>query len=434
MSVVIAFEEDGPCRKKLTIEVPLPAVEAEMGRVIRDYAKRVRLPGFRVGKAPVAVVRQRFREEIERDVVERLMPRYWKQAEAEKSLEPLLPPHVEDVQLRDGEPMVFTASVDTRPPIELGDLDGFELPERETEPGEAEVVEALTDLRRAHASWVPVERPAARGDLVLGRAREVGEDGELHGDERPVEVEVGGEGVPEDLTLALTGVTAGRTVEHVREHHGGHGGEADHTHKHTFRIEVTAVKERELPELDDELAGRIGTFENVGELRQALVDRLRFQKQAVRRRDRERALLEQLRARYPIALPERVVEQEERNLLQEYAEALASQGVDVEKAPIDWGEVGRDLKPQAERRVHVRLLLDAVADARALKLDEAEFERFLTGLAAHRKKTAFAMRQELAETGRLQTVRQQLLREQAIRLLLGEGPDAGAAVTEVGET
>jgi len=420
MSVVIAFEEDGPCRKRLKIEVPQPAVEAELGRVIKDYARRVRLPGFRPGKVPLPVVKKRFHDEIEKEVLDRLMPRYWKQAEAEKSLEPLLPPQVEDVQLHEGQPMTFTATVEVRPEITIGDLDGFELPEREVEPTDDEVDEALLDLRRGYSDWKTVERPAARGDRVRGKAQELDAEGADDGEARPLVVEVGAEGFPEDLSLALTGAVAGRQVEYVAKHEAGQHGEGSDAHEHRYRIAVEAVEERELPELDDAFAAKVGTFSDAAALRKAVSDRLRFQKTAMLRRERERALLEQLQTRYPVALPAGVVEQEERGLLQEYAESMASQGIDVERAQIDWEGVGRNLKPQAERRVHSRLLLDAIADARDVKLDEAEFERFLTGLAAHRKKTTFAVRQELADSGRLQSVRQQLRREQTLRQLLGD--------------
>ena len=121
MSVVLSLEDVGPCRKQLRVEVPAPAVEAETERVIREYGQRVRLPGFRKGKVPVELVRRRFAKDIEQEVKERLLPRYWKQAQAESAIEPLLPPEVDEVaELEPGLPLTFTATVETRPRIELG--------------------------------------------------------------------------------------------------------------------------------------------------------------------------------------------------------------------------------------------------------------------------------------------------------------------------
>jgi len=189
MSVVIAYEDAGPWRKKLTIEVPAPAVDAEVGRVVKSLGKGIRLPGFRPGKAPASLIVKRFPEEVKQKVAERLVPRYWHQAEAEKGLDPLLPPSFEDYELEPGKPLTLVASVETRPEVELGDLSGFDLPQEPTEPTAAEVDEALEELRRQHATWVPVERAAAGGDLVIGTVI----DGD--GERRPAQVEIGAAGV-----------------------------------------------------------------------------------------------------------------------------------------------------------------------------------------------------------------------------------------------
>src|SRR3954453_22242107 len=167
MSVVLSLQDVGPCRKQLKVEVPAPAVEAETQRVVRDYGQKVRLPGFRQGKVPAELVRRRFAKEIDQEVKERLLPRYWKQAQAESSIEPLLPPEVDEVKdLQPGEPLTFTATVETRPHIELRNIKDFDLPNPSTDPGTVEVEDTLEDLRKQMAPWVPVERPAARGDQV----------------------------------------------------------------------------------------------------------------------------------------------------------------------------------------------------------------------------------------------------------------------------
>lgn len=427
MSVVVAYEEESACRRKLTVEVPQPAVEAEMGRVVGDFRRKARIPGFRSGKVPEAVIRKRYRQEIDQEVIERLMPRYWQQAQAEKSLDPLLPPEIEKVELHEGAPMTFVATVEIRPQIVIGSLDGFDLPDRPVEPSEAELQEALDELRRMRAEWKPVARPAAHGDQVVGTAVVV-EGGEPQGEEHPMQVEVGGRGVPEEVTLALTGATAGREVTLRRQ-----VGEGDDAHELVHRVTVREVRERELPELDDEFAKGFGDFASADGLRDAVRQRLVHERSATLRRDRETALLDQLRERHPLDLPERVVEREEEGLLREYAETLAARGVDLEGGQIDWQALQGQLRPQAEKRVHARLLLDAVAEHRGLKLDEREFEAFLSRLAASRQQSAFALRQELSSAGRIQSVRQQLLREQTIRHLLGDAaPDAASTAPDDG--
>lgn len=422
MSVVTSFEDVGPCRKKLTIEVPGPAVEAEIGRVVDGFKRQVALPGFRKGKVPTSLVRKRFREDIEREVADRLVPRYWHQAQAEKNLDPLMPPQVEELEIAAGEPMTFTAVVEIRPDVTIGELGEFELPEGDAEPTEDEKDDALSNLRRRHATWKTVDRGAAQGDMVIGlmhpldAAKAEGEDGDDEAEPapEPLHVELGGQGVEEELTLALTGLKAGQNTEYAKRHE--HEGE---THEHKFRIEVEEVQESELPELDDELAEKFG-FDSAEDLTSGVVDNLRSNKERDLRSQREKALLEQLRERYPLELPVGVVEHESEQMLQDTMHRLAGQGLDIDKVGIDWQKMIGDMKPQAEQRVHERLILDALAGHLEIQLDENEFERFLMMAAAERKMSSQALRQQLSENGRLEPLRQQLMREQTVRRLLGD--------------
>lgn len=438
MSVVTSFEDVGPCRKKMTIEVPAPAVEAEIGRVVDGFRRQVSIPGFRKGKVPSSLIRKRFREDIESEVADRLVPRYWHQAQAEKSLDPLLPPQIEDLKIEADQPLTFTAVVEVRPEIPIGEIAEFELPKGETEPGEDEKEDALRNLRRRHASWTNVERGAARGDMVIGLMHNLDTPGEKASADdsddtaaddtdageqasempapapEPLHVELGAPGVEEELNLALTGLTAGQNTEYVRRHE--HEGE---THEHKFRIEVEEVKEPDLPELDDELAEKFG-FDSAAELESAVLDNLRSTKAQDLRSKRQKALLEELRKRYPAELPLGVVEHESEQMLQETMQRLSDQGIDIDQMGIDWQKVTGDMRPQAEERVHERLVLDAIAAHLQLKLDESEFERFLAMAAAERRMSSQVLRQQLSENGRLEPLRAKLLRDQTVRHLLGE--------------
>jgi len=438
MSVVLSLEDVGPCRKQIKVEVPAPAVEAETQRVVRDYGQKVRLPGFRQGKVPSELVRRRFAKEIDQEVKERLLPRYWKQAQAESSLEPLLPPEVDEVsELLPGEPLTFVATVETRPRIELRNIDSFDLPDPEVDPGTMEIEETIDNIRKQMSEWVTVDRPASRGDQLNLQVTTVGSA--EHPEERtdPVTVEVGDPQVWEELSLAVQGLSAGQetTFERRHEHPAAEEGGAPEVHEQKFRVRVDEVKERDLPPLDDAFAAKVNpelaTFEA---LREAVVVRLRQQKDEQRREARHQALLDQLRDRHPIDLPQGVVRREVEGMVQDYAENLSRRGVDVEKAHIDWGRVGEEMAPMAEKRVHARLLLDAVADHRELAVTEEEFERTLAVLARAQGVSTPVLRRKLDEDGRLTSLRSQLRREKTIRTLLGEpdeeAPAASGLITE----
>jgi len=442
MSVVVSLQDVGPCRKQLTVEVPAPAVEAETQRVIQEYGRRAKIPGFRQGKVPAHVVRKRFAKDIEQEVIERLLPRYWRQAQAESSIDPLLPPELaEDPQLLPGEPFTFTTLVEVRPQIELRNIKDFELPDPGIEPAGAEVDEKIDELRKQLSEWAPVERSAGRGDLVVAEITELtpalhAPEGEQPGDEpktETVQVEVGDERVWEELSTVLQGMSAGQSATFERHEEAVQHGDHEHPARdRKFRIAVTAVKERDLPPLDDEFAKRVGAdFETVDQLREAVMLRLRSVKRDERREQRQRALLDQLRERHPLELPQGVVKREVEGIVQDYAENLARRGVDVEHAGIDWNAMANDMLPLAEQRVHARLVLDAISDSESIQVTEEEFELTLAALARARNTSTPALRKSMDENGQLATLRSQLRRDKTIRHLLGEMPASTPAELEL---
>lgn len=425
MSVVTAIEDAGPCLKKLTIEIPKTAVEAESGRVVDEFSRKVRIPGFRPGKVPVAMVKKRFRQEIEKEVVDRLLPRYWKQAQAEKDIEPLIAPTVDDLKYEEGEPMVVTISVETRPEIALGDYRNFDLPAAAADPTAEDIDAQVEQLRRQQGRWLPVEREASRGDLVVADMKPIhdhhhDEEGHEPSTSRPIFVEIGADGSDEELSLALTGQKAGHTFRHRQQH--GHG---EHAHSHEFDVTVREVKEQSLPEVTDAWAKEIGDFDTVEELRAMVGRRLAERQQDDLRRRRENALLDQLRERHPLALPEGAVRQETERMMQTWAEQIAQQGANLEH--IDWEKLAGDFREPAEKRVHARLLLDAIARKDGIRLDESVFEGFLAAAASSQKTNSLALRQRLAEEGRLEGIRAQMLRDQTLSGLLGEKNEGDAA-------
>jgi len=437
MSVVLSLQDVGPCRKQLKVEIPAPAVEAETQRVVREYGQKARLPGFRQGKVPTELVRRRFAKDIDQEVKERLLPRYWKQAQAESSIDPLLPPEVDEVsELLPGEPLTFLATVETRPQIALGNTRDFDLPDPEVDPGTMEIEETIENIRKQMAEWVTVDRPAARGDRARLEVTALGSP--EHPEERtdPVQVEIGDPQVWPELSEALRGLSAGEeaTFERRHEHPAEEEGAAPVVHEQKFRARINEIQERDLAPLDDAFAAKVNPeIKSFEALREMVVQRLRQQKEDARREARHEALLDQLRERHPISLPQGVVRREVEGMVQEYAESLARRGVDVEKAPLDWNRVGEDMMPLAEKRVHARLLLDAVAEEQGIAVTEEEFERTLAMLARSQGVSTPGLRRKLYEDGRLAPLRTQLRREKTIRTLLGEAtetPDAPGLTTE----
>jgi trigger factor len=454
MSVLLSNEEVGPCRRALKIEVPEPAVEAESQRVIAEMRRGVQLPGFRKGKAPEAVVRKRYREEIEREVVDRLVPRYWLQAQDEAGLDPLLPPQVTDVHLHAGQPLTFLATVEVTPEIELRNLEDFDLPELDDNVSPAAVEEALNDTRRQRGTWHAIDREAARGDRVRLTVLETpgdsapaeaaesadaepteggsvaAEEGESATEprERSVEIEVGDPSVWEELSLAVTGLGAGKETEFTRQE-----GESEEATERRFKVRIEEVQELEMPPLDDDFAKSLGEFENVAALQHEVERQLTNAKRNDGRRQREGALLRQLAERHPFPLPEGVVDHEVRHMLEDYASNMMRRGIDPEKAGLDWQAMADQSRQQAETQVRVRLLLDAIAEQEGIEVSEDQFERTLAAVARQQGASAPALRKQLDEAGKLSGLRAQLRREAVVRHLLGEAPLAADARGPAGD-
>lgn len=197
---------------------------------------------------------------------------------------------------------------------------------------------------------------------------------------------------------------------------------------------VEAVRERDLPDLDDALAARFGEYSDLAALRQGVRGELRRGKESERRQQRERAMLDQLLARNPLALPQGVVDSEIEGMLKEYAQSLAGQGVDLEKVDLDWQGMAEQIRPQAERRVHARLVLDAVTSLEAIEVGEEDFEAALAAIGRAQRRSAVSVRQALDRSGNLAGFRAQLGREKAIKRLLGEAAEEQTAENQEADT
>ncbi|MYF97144.1 MAG: trigger factor [Holophagales bacterium] len=429
MTVVVSKRDVGVCRQEFEIEVPASEVDAEYLRVARDYRRRARIDGFRKGKAPLDLVRQRFAGAIGEDVSERLAPKYWRKASEEDGVQAMLPPSVAPVRAAPGEPLRFTVTVDVEPEVEIGDSRSFELPQPETDPSEAEIDELLEQVRLQRSTWVPVDRAAARGDRVRGRIHRAAMPGyvaEADAEEQQdqddhrgpathdIDLELGDERAWPELTDNLTGLSAGQKADFERTET-----EDDVERQRGYEIEVDEVLERKLPEVDDDWASSLAaTIETVDDLRRQLSDQVQAQKAEQAGQQRTDALLDQLRERYPVTLPEAVVERETLQMARSYANNLARQGFDFERQQLPWEQLMEEIRPQAEKRAHSSFLLDRIARDDGVEATAEDLERALEIMARGRNTNRGRLRRELEREGGLEMLRVELRRDRTVQALL----------------
>ncbi len=440
MSVVQSIEDKGPWTKELLIEVPASEVDAETAKLLKELRGQVRLPGFRNGKVPLSLVKSRFKADIEKEIIERLVPRYWEEAKKESDLDVLIAPRVEDVKVNDSEPMTFKAIVEVRPEIELDASRDFDLPAGEVLVGEAEVDEVIEKIQNDLATFEAVDRAASTGDRVSLKVRETPSADAEDSDEAESEaaddqpngwqelaIEIGEERVWEELSLAATGLTAGGKGDFTHQDPPppvteDEEPEAAQPPRH-FQIEVVEVSEKVLAPADDELVAKVSQFKTLEELRADIEKRIFEDKKRKRGQERESGLLDQLSERNPIELPEGVVAEEVQSMMRDYAERLSEGGMDLDNAGLDWSRISEEMGPQAKKRVHAQLLLDAVAKADDIVVPDDQLAAVVTQIARARGKSLGEVQDELANNGGIQTVRTDLTRQRTLRHLLGEPLD-----------
>ena len=357
-------EKLSPTRVRINVEVPFAELKPDFDRAYQQLAKQIRLPGFRPGKAPAKLLEARVgRGAVLEQVVNEVLPARYSEAVTTTELRPLGQPDIEVTRLEDGEELVFTAEVDVRPDIDLPDLGTLKISVEPVEVADAEVEAELEALRARFGTLKGVDRPAQTGDFVsIDLAAVVNGEDIPDGTAEGLSHEIGSGQLIEGLDEAIVGLADGDsatfTTKLVAGEHAGDDAEVT--------VTVKSIKERELPEADDEFAQLASEFDTLAELRENLTDQVRRVKrihQAEKIRD---SALETLLELVEVPLPEAIVAAQVDSALHnaihpldhdedKFAEALEAQGSSREKFDTENREA-------AEKAVKTQLLMDAIAD------------------------------------------------------------------------
>ena len=427
---ITSYVEESPTKKSMSLEIPAETVRDATEKAARTLARQIRLPGFRPGKVPASIVKNRFADELKSEVLETLLRDSLRTAFDEKGIRPVGEPKIDDLKFEPDAPLTFKVVVEHRPEVAPKDYRGLKVPTEPTEPTEEEVASALERIREGRASFEPVEgRPAMDGDFALVDIRGTFPGGDGKDFERPkVLVEVGGEETLPEMSAHLRNAEAGVTVSFQKDF-PAEGVDAEFAGKSVlYHVELHALKKRVLPEWDDELARQVLTPregeapEGAGMemLKAELTKSLTREKEQALREKRRRAVLDALLALNPVDAPETMVTAEVDSSLQQYARFLASQGMDLKETKLDWNKLREEARPSAVRRVKEYLLLDAIAEAEKLEVSDTELDADLKRRARGMGASFAELKSQLAKNDRLDGIREELRIDKALDLLLTE--------------
>jgi trigger factor len=435
VSMKTEFTEVSETRKHLTFEIPPDVVEAEIDRVAKGYTRTARVPGFRPGKVPAQVVKQRYKDQILYDVAHDLIPRLVGDALRERGLEPVATPDIRDVVMEEGRPLTFVADFETLPPIDPGEYTSLTLRKQPAVLEVGAVDAALEQLRQRAAKWHPIEdRPAASGDTLLldltrtRRSRRI----ELVGEPTPpasqpedgkpetlhnVSIELGAQANPPGFDDHLTGTSAGDarsfTVTYPADYEPKElaGATVD------YEVSVKGLRRKELAPLDDEFAKEVSELETLSALRARVHEDL--QKEAEQEADHRvrHDLLHELAHRLKAA-PDVLVDREIDRRLEELVRRMMEQGVDPMQANVDWKEFRERQRQPAEETVKSTLVLDEIARREQIEVTDEDVASEVARFADRSGRTPTAVRARLEKEDGLGRVRAGIRREKTMTWLL----------------
>ena len=404
---------EATCRREIELEIPADKVSKAAEKVARDIVRIARIPGFRPGKAPITLVRRRFADDIQGEVVQSLVPEYLEKALDEKKLVPVTRPEVDKVEFKEGEPLKFRAIFEVLPEFELGDYKNLQVQVDEIDAGDAEVEKTIEQMRERAATFVPIEgRPAKDGDSVLIKLNGVPTDGGEPVEADNILVPLGAEETLASFTENLHGASAGETKKFQARYPDDYPDQKLAGKTYDFTVDVQGIKEKKLPELNDEfvkeVTGEKSEVTTLDDLRKKIRENLeasKEQQQGSQARDR---ILEQLVSKHDFPVPEALIEGQMDTRLERMVRSLASQGVDPRGMNVDWAALRGQQRDRSVTDVKAELLLDRIATAEKIDATEEEIEKEIAHLAEHGGESATAMRARLTKQGTLDTMNSKL--------------------------
>jgi trigger factor len=416
-----------PTRKEIKIEIEPAQVRSAYDRISKEYGKAAKVPGFRPGHAPTSVIRTRYKSEIRSEVLRELLPEAVNDAIIENSLNVLGEPNVqldntEALEHFGEQPLTVKVEVEILPDVTLNTYKGLEATRRKRPISDADVDQMIDNLRDASASLQPVEdRASELGDTVTVNARgnyvEQPEEEEIKVND--IEIILGGPGVQQEFTDNLIGVRADDTRSFVVDYPADFSSQPLAGKKVEYTTEVSAVRRKELPELDDEWVKSLGgEFESVDVFKDKVREDLEARAGFESDRNLRDEVMRQLLDAHRFEVPQSLVDQQTQNRLEGVARQMIGRGVDPRSPEIDWERARAELQTQAEEDVRATMLLERIAETENVSVSDEEVEAEIQALATASRQSVEQVRAALTKDGGERSIAHRLRNRKALDLLI----------------
>jgi len=409
-------------KREIEIQVPSEEVSRETDVLIQKYQKLARIPGFRKGHVPASIIRQRFSQDIQNDVIDSLVPKYFRKETERLGLMPVSQPRVTDLHAHEGEGLRFKASFEVMPAIQVEGYKELRAEHPEITVTDQEVEDSLKALQEQKAAFAPIEdRAIAEGDYA-----QVSLDGTPKEDEagtKPVHmddvlVEIGGKNTMPEFTQNLAGATAGEERTFDVNYPEDFSDERLRGKTFSYKVKVNGVKQKSLPELNDDFAKELGEFTTLGEVRNRIREGMEQERRQTAEREAKDKLLAELIRRNEFEVPEALVDHQIDIRLERGLRALAAQGMSSEHMKkMDLPRLRAGQHDQAVQEVKASLLLEKIADEEKIEVGDDEINREIEALATQTNQTADAIRARLTRDGALDRIRNRIRNEKALDFL-----------------
>ncbi|HUQ82811.1 MAG TPA: trigger factor [Gemmatimonadaceae bacterium] len=406
MKIEITPKKTDGVERLLQISVPVETVREEEDKAARRYASRVRLPGFRPGKAPAAMIKKKFADAIRQEMLESLVQEAYKEVLEREQFKLASQPHVHDVKFVDNEPLTFELHIEIRPEIDLARTQGFRVARTERQVTDEQVREQVEQLRDQRAQWAPSDDRPAEGDMVTVVLATADESGEMpEGKQYPLVLGAGQAiaGIEELIMEAKPGETVERPVKWPEDFPD----EAQRAKTKTVRVTVQDVKRKAVPDLDDAFAREVGDFDSLDALTKAVRDDLVANAERETESEIRQKLLDDIIGANQFDVPPSWVTQ----LVEAYANAYQ----------IPEGEKERfatEFRPMAERQVRRDLVIDTVAERESLTATEADLDDRIAETASKRNADPGQLYASLQKAGRLKELERNITEDKVFKWLM----------------